>query len=995
MGVSTSFSLYRSLVVGALSSASTLHGKFHRTHPDLQSSSSSITTTYTHHNDIQQLPAHAGLFHRVLDHYTNMSIATVNHGFSLAELFTLATFHLTSRTVKFSLGAANATVHTIDGVFGSTETSRAISAFVQLVRRELSSTTSSESGGGLSFSGTINAILTLGSISKALTAYACLQFMTQSKTEASQKRVLRRLYDGFIRSDNNRNSSDIGSSNNSNIIPAKNSGHPSLQLSSPALVSSKLITAFENKNLDRNSSVKVKWFADSDNVTRIEIEEEEEEEQRQLVNGNHLQSDHYDNSTDLLQASRLLRNDIETLDNAQMLISEYYFNQDQLAKDNNITAPTFSTSSSPHNQPLIPKRQIRHRPSLPTILQASQTASSKVLETLAHDFSNLPIADLERTLERSASASRRVIGDGWKKLFSNSSSKSSAVTPSSSSIAFSSSSVIPLPISHDEGVALMDSRLMADGNKRKPEGLLMLFDSTSSSETTPKGLRKRRSTIKLRPSVASSLSSMITAASNTANHEQTTVRSSPTQSQHLERSHHYPHPHMLKNIERYIRFASGSYGRQFMQLLGIGRVRELETSDESHPDDHYAFSLHTGIPLNCIVLSSLTQHHHHYQESDSVTSNPSSSSSSSSSLNPKIKPAHFYIVLDHFAKSVVVVFRGTLGLSDILTDLMCDYAGKKKKKKLLVDAIVVKLNTSKSLPLSISLYHFLTDLKIGNDVFKVHSGILNAASTHAQANSPLALKVAEQLNLYPGYGLIVSGHSLGAGVASLLSLLWSEKREVNFVTKCLGPLPSGRRIHCYAYGSPCVVSYPLSQYSQGLVTSVIHGDDIVCAVSIGHVRDLRRASVFLLDGQYSEQIIGKAMGLSSTSSFSTSSNKINTSSDEDSKWFWNLKQKVQEAMDSEKLYPPGDVYWIHSSTAVAQVVADQPTSSPNNNNSGGSNNSPQHLATIHANRVQIHLCEDVRVMFGEPRFTKRMITDHSPASYEETIELLVSAHFRK
>jgi hypothetical protein len=67
-----------------------------------------------------------------LDHYTNLSIATVNNGFSLAELFTLATFHMTSKVVKFSLAAATATVHTLDGIFGSTETSRALTAIIQV-----------------------------------------------------------------------------------------------------------------------------------------------------------------------------------------------------------------------------------------------------------------------------------------------------------------------------------------------------------------------------------------------------------------------------------------------------------------------------------------------------------------------------------------------------------------------------------------------------------------------------------------------------------------------------------------------------------------------------------------------------------------------------------------------------------------------------------------------------------------------------------------------
>src|SRR6185369_4119977 len=41
---------------------------------------------------------------------------------------------------------------------------------------------------------------------------------------------------------------------------------------------------------------------------------------------------------------------------------------------------------------------------------------------------------------------------------------------------------------------------------------------------------------------------------------------------------------------------------------------------------------------------------------------------------PKIHPLVHYLCVDHRSRAVVLTLRGTLGLSDVLTDLTCDYA---------------------------------------------------------------------------------------------------------------------------------------------------------------------------------------------------------------------------------------------------------------------------------------------------------------------------------
>ena len=69
--------------------------------------------------------------------WTQSSMHAVNRAATLAQLFTAASFHLASTTLQTTSGFAQDSVHLLDAVFGSTESSRAIAAIIALIRREL------------------------------------------------------------------------------------------------------------------------------------------------------------------------------------------------------------------------------------------------------------------------------------------------------------------------------------------------------------------------------------------------------------------------------------------------------------------------------------------------------------------------------------------------------------------------------------------------------------------------------------------------------------------------------------------------------------------------------------------------------------------------------------------------------------------------------------------------------------------------------------------
>eukprot|EP00668_Euglena_longa_P044048 GGOE01058625.1.p1 GENE.GGOE01058625.1~~GGOE01058625.1.p1 ORF type:complete len:642 (+),score=136.23 GGOE01058625.1:22-1926(+) len=160
-------------------------------------------------------------------------------------------------------------------------------------------------------------------------------------------------------------------------------------------------------------------------------------------------------------------------------------------------------------------------------------------------------------------------------------------------------------------------------------------------------------------------------------------------------------------------------------------------------------------------------------------------------LNALHRPV-YYIALDREKKAIVVAIRGTLSLADTVTDL---------------DAALV------------------THPVDGVGDVEVHRGMMAAAQTvlgDLKQNGILE----QAFRLHPDYCLLVTGHSLGAGTATLLSLL-------------LFP-HMARPLKCIAYAPPGgLMSENGAEYSRRFVTSVVFGDDVIPRLGIHPLLDLR------------------------------------------------------------------------------------------------------------------------------------------------------------
>lgn len=422
----------------------------------------------------------------------------------------------------------------------------------------------------------------------------------------------------------------------------------------------------------------------------------------------------------------------------------------------------------------------------------------------------------------------------------------------------------------------------------------------------------------------------------------------------------------LKQLQRWNRFALAAYGRRFMRLFGIANYSKPLAKDcidqfgRRHHPNHVSFAQHTSVDLSCVLESSsartppMDERLHHQNSGCTVQQHV-------------LHQPNYYLTVDHRSRQIVVTVRGTFGLSDLLTNFACEY----------------------------------THLQVGSHLFSVHAGMLTQAQALAQPSGRLGRAVREALVFWPQYQLLLVGHSLGAGIASLLGLLWSCVVEGEARTQETSGMPAGRRVNVFAFGTPCVGCLRLSAYMQSFVTTVVYGWDGVCALSLGSVRDWRAISVTLsqpadfniLKDQneksstkgktWSDVVLQEALKTQRQSRDSVNSTKPRLTlaewnpSEQSKEWMWVLRQHVQQQMVHEKLYPPGKVFWIRQDSEVKD------NGEPTNVKSNSGRNRRLQVVRVDPEHVQ-HV-------FGEMQLRKSMLVDHVPMKYEEALQALIQS----
>jgi len=220
-----------------------------------------------------------------------------------------------------------------------------------------------------------------------------------------------------------------------------------------------------------------------------------------------------------------------------------------------------------------------------------------------------------------------------------------------------------------------------------------------------------------------------------------------------------------------------------------------------------------------------------------------------------MSPAHL-VCVSHEKRKIIVTIRGTMDLHDCLADVICNY-----------------------------------ESVIENDItIKYHKGMNKCALTKLLI---VEAHVMQALQQYPDYGIVFTGHSLGAGTAGIVALHFKKKNpQLN--------------IKAWLYGCPPVLDKDNVYRTHDFITSVINRDDIIPRLTYGSLYDLKAMIKYVLkeNPTMSKRVwqvvsaggnMPKAVSTRVTNSVGQTGINI---------------EKLKELKTQEKLYVPGRIVFM-------------------------------------------------------------------------------------
>ncbi|KAG0695787.1 hypothetical protein DFH29DRAFT_954100 [Suillus ampliporus] len=327
----------------------------------------------------------------------------------------------------------------------------------------------------------------------------------------------------------------------------------------------------------------------------------------------------------------------------------------------------------------------------------------------------------------------------------------------------------------------------------------------------------------------------------------------------------------------------------------------------------------------------------------------------------------FWVLTDHDRHQVVLVLRGTMSLNELAVDLTCDPVefepASSTSQEDAGDSIPFSGSIRRSPRKRLSILSATSHDK--QPKYQVHGGMLRMARVMGEIGKPVHVAVMDALTRNPGYELILCGHSLGAGVAVLLAMMWAD--PATCLTVPSSGLPADRNVSVYCIGPPCLTDAALSRLASKLVTSFVCSDDIVSRLSLGSVRDIRNAALWLCDAN--ERNGG-------TEGYSVITNRIKRwkageGSPDELHWFLSMRKTLEANMHMADLFPPGRVLWaVRDCDLHPSHQSQQPDKDPDQT-------------------LRLFEVLDVEKVFSQIVFSRNMLGSHMPHRYDQVLHELL------
>ncbi|KAK9461066.1 uncharacterized protein V1516DRAFT_691056 [Lipomyces oligophaga] len=487
--------------------------------------------------------------------FTGMGMNAIIKTSTLAQLFASASFHLASTAVTTFSNLAQDSVHMIDSIFGSTESSRAIASIISLIRREL--------GDGAGLYGLVS----------GLTCFSILQIRGLRRTMMDIE--MRVLWDVVVL--------DTGETRTLEVKNPRTDLYDGLQFIQHISADSEVVVSTEEVTT-RTTTIEVIGGNSSD--TRVVIPDNAmliHEEQADIREGDksryrvmfqsvskhsnkkrghgneftaihdtpkHANTPRIPNTKKLSiqepDEQRLVElNDDNTAygmdifdpvstNNQQSLVLD---DSDFMTADSVISSPEFDDTIAPDSPISVSRRVSKSVISYDSKRNGSHQSSP---------FSTREQNEARKRLSRHNSAPNGVTNA--RRQMSN--GKTFAISPSES-------------VSNSQPQSPSANRT-AMGRRRASSTSMYTFKSTQS---------------------------------------QTSLVLDATEEEQIQS---FPPGHICHNMARYMRFASASYGQSFLRLLGLGLTDKMFPTNDDHHSEHHAFADHAGIGLEHILLSSFS-----------------------------------------------------------------------------------------------------------------------------------------------------------------------------------------------------------------------------------------------------------------------------------------------------------------------------------------------------------------------------------------------------